>query len=298
MGDIRFRLAHVEQRRAEPSERSHDLLALVDRPRIAAADDHHVLAMEFRGHERGREHPAVGNDRGQLLGHFGDPVAVEPQHLGGVLHCPEDRPGEDQRPDRVEAELEIGDDAEVPTAASHTPEEVRVLGLRRLHELSVRGHQIDAQKLVDRQPVLALEPTDPPTEGEPGEAGVGDDARRDREPKGLGLAIHLPQQHSSLGPGRARLRIDPDPLHLPEIDHHPRVADRQAGIAVAAASKRDQKPLLPRESHSRDYVGDAGAARDQCRPPVDRAVPDLALVVVGSIRGANELSAEGALEFS
>jgi hypothetical protein len=187
---------------------------------------------------------------------------------------------------------------EVPTAAAHPPEEVGVLRLRRLHELAVRGHEIDAQKLVDRQPVLAIEPADPPTEREPGEAGVGDDPRRDGEPEGLRLAVELAEQNAGLGPGLARLRIDADALHLPQIDHHPRVADRQSGVAVAAASRRDRQSLLLREPNRGDHVGDPGAARDQRRAAVDRAVPDLALLVVGGIRGAGQPTAKGALELA
>ena len=51
MGDVRLRRAHVEQRRAELPQRLQDLLALLDRPRVAAADDHHVLAVKLRGHD-------------------------------------------------------------------------------------------------------------------------------------------------------------------------------------------------------------------------------------------------------
>jgi hypothetical protein len=61
---------------------------------------------------------------------------------------------------------------------------------------------------------------------------------------------------------------------------------------VAAASKRDQKSLLPREPHRGDNVGDPGAARDQRWPPVDRAVPDLALVVEGAVARCEQLAAE------
>jgi hypothetical protein len=67
---------------------------------------------------------------------------------------------------------------------------------------------------------------------------------------------------------------------------------------VTAASKRDQQSLLPREPHRRDHVGDAGAPRDQRRPAIDRGVPDLALVLVGGVRGADQLTAKGAVELA
>jgi hypothetical protein len=106
------------------------------------------------------------------------------------------------------------------------------------------------------------------------------------------------EQNAGLGPGRARLRIDADALYPPEIDHHPRVANGQSWVAVAAASKRDRKSLLPCEPHRGDHVGDAGAPRDQRRPAIDRAVPDLALVVVGGVPGADQLTAKGAVELA
>jgi hypothetical protein len=49
---------------------------------------------------------------------------------------------------------------------------------------------------------------------------------------------------------------------------------------VAAASKRDRESLIAREPHRGDHVGNTGAARDQRRLPVDRAVPDPAVLVV------------------
>jgi hypothetical protein len=63
---------------------------------------------------------------------------------------------------------------------------------------------------------------------------------------------------------------------------------------VAAASRRDRESLPPREPHRGDYVGDPGAARDQRRPTVDRAVPDLALVVEGAVARCDQLAAEPA----
>jgi hypothetical protein len=53
---------------------------------------------------------------------------------------------------------------------------------------------------------------------------VGDDSRRNREPKILRLAIKLSEQHASLGPHRARTGIDTDSLHRPEVDEHAVVA--------------------------------------------------------------------------
>jgi hypothetical protein len=66
----------------------------------------------------------VDHDRHQLVGRVRNPVAVEAEHIGRILHRPEDRPGEHDRPHGMQAELELGDDAEVPAAAAEAPEEI------------------------------------------------------------------------------------------------------------------------------------------------------------------------------
>ena len=50
----------------------------------------------------------------------------------------------------METELELGDDAEVASAASHSPEEVGVLGSARLHQFALSGDEVHADQLVDQ----------------------------------------------------------------------------------------------------------------------------------------------------
>ena len=102
----------------------------------------------------------------------------------------------------MQAELELGHDAEVAAASAQAPEEVGVLGLARLDELAVGGHQVDGQQLVDREPVLAHDPADAAAEREPGDPGVGDDPAGRREPERLRLAVELAPEHAGLGPRR------------------------------------------------------------------------------------------------
>jgi hypothetical protein len=116
---------------------------------------------------------------------------VEAKDLRRVRHRPHHRPGEHDRADRVEPELEFRDDPEVAASAAHPPEEVPVLVLARLNELALGGDHVHAEELVDRQAVLALEPTDPSAEREAREPGMGHDSRRDGEPERLRLAIQV-----------------------------------------------------------------------------------------------------------
>ena len=58
------------------------------------------------------------------------------------------------------------------------------------------------------------------------------------------------------------------------------------------ATHGDGQVRPPCELHGRDDVGYTGAPCDERRVAVDRAVPDLAALVVGRIAGAHELPAE------
>ena len=223
-------------------------------------------------HGQGRR-LAVHDDRGELVGHVGDPVAVEAQHLRRLLHRPDDRSGEDLGTDGVELELELGDDAEVPPGPADAPEQVAVLLGAGLDQLPVGGDQVHRQQLVDGQAVLAHQPADAAAQGEPGQPGVGHDARRHGQPEGLGLPVELAQPDPRLRPHRPAGQVDPHALHQGEVDHQPVVAHRQAGKAVAAASDRHGEPDPASEADGVDDVGHAGAAGDERRVPVDRTVP-------------------------
>jgi len=49
MSDVGLGLAPIEHRRAKRPKRAHNFLRLLDRARIAARDDHHVLPVELGG---------------------------------------------------------------------------------------------------------------------------------------------------------------------------------------------------------------------------------------------------------
>src|SRR5215218_6889864 len=157
-------------------------------------------AVELPGHRGGGEHTAMRHDRRQLVRHLLNPLPVEANDPRGVLHRPYDRPGEHRRADRVEPELELRADPEVPASTAHPPEEIRVLLLARRNELALGGKHVDAEELIYRQAVLALEPADSPAEGQAREPGMGHDSRRDGEPKGLRLAVQVAQQDAGLSP--------------------------------------------------------------------------------------------------
>ena len=140
--------------------------------------------------------------------------------------------------------------------------------------------------------MLAHDPADPAAEGQPCDAGVGDDAGRHREPERLRLPVELAEQHACLGARDPALGIDSDALHRGEVDHQRVVRDRVAGERVAAAADRNGNTARAGGLDGRDHVGDPGAAGDRGRTPVDRAVPDPPVLVETRIGGTDDLAAE------
>jgi hypothetical protein len=70
----------------------------------------------------------------------------------------DDHAAQHDRADRVQLELEGGDDAEVATAAAQRPEEVLVLGRACPEEAAIGGDDIGGEQVVAGEAVLGLQP--------------------------------------------------------------------------------------------------------------------------------------------
>jgi hypothetical protein len=136
----------------------------------------------------------------------------------------------------------------------------------------------------------------PPPRVQPGDAGRGNEAAGGGETEGLQVVVQLAPGGAALDPRRARHRIDPDRFHGGEIYHHAAVADRAAGDVVAGAADGDEEVVRAGEIHRTDHIGDAGAADDEIRAPVDHRVEDLAGRVVSGVAGADQRAAQTGLE--
>ena len=98
------------------------------------------------------------------------------QHLGCPLDRPEHRAGVDLG-DRVEPELDGGDDAEVAAAAAQRPEQGRLGVGVGAHQLAVGGDHLDRGDAVGGDAVGAAEPAEPAAERVADHAHVGRRAR-------------------------------------------------------------------------------------------------------------------------
>ena len=176
-----------------------------------------------------------------------------------------------------------GDDPEVPAPAAQTPEELRVLVLAGVDEPAVGGHEVGRDEVVAGQAVLAHQPADPAAEREPGDAGRRDEATGHRQPEGLRLVVELSPGRAALGDDALGVRVDPDALHRRQVDDDPAVGGGEPGQAVSTTANGDLELLAARELDGGDDVGDARAANDERRTPVDHPVPDgPSRVVAGS----------------
>ena len=231
--------------------------------------------MEFLGNDgQGRGQAEVGHDA-DFVGGGGHEVAEEPQHARGLLHGPGHQAGDHGGAYRVEPVLERGDDPEVAAAAAQAPEQLGVLVVAGDKELAVGGDHVAGREVVDGESEAAHEVADPATEGQPADAGVGDDAARHGQPEGLGLVVDVAPQTAALSPDRSRQGVDPHPGHGGQVDHQAVVTHGVSGDGVAAASHRHRQRPLPGELDRGQHVGRPRAAGDDRGPTLDVPVPDL-----------------------
>ena len=232
----------------------------------------------------------------QLIRQVAREVAVEAHDLLGAVARIEDGAGGHGRADRVQVELEGGDDAEVAASAAQAPEEVGVLRRARGEDLAVGGDHLGRAQVVAGQAVLAHQPADPAAQREAGDAGGRDQAPGGGEAVLLGRGVELPQVSAALGGGGAALASTVMPFIGERSMTMPLVAGREAGNAVAAAAHGDVEPLAAREADRVAHVGSIGAAGDHRRAGVMGAVPDRTSLVVGAVAGPDQLSVQPVLE--
>jgi hypothetical protein len=135
---------------------------------------------------------------------------------------------------------------------------------------------------------------EPAAEGEPGDAGGGDDPAGGGQPERVGGVVEVRPGAAGLGAGGAPLRVDADAAHPAEVQDEPVVAGPEAGDAVAAAPHRQRQAVVAGQVHRGDHVGDPGGADDHRRVAVDQAVVDPPRRLVVGVAGADDLPAEPA----
>jgi hypothetical protein len=186
------------------------------------------------------------------------------------------------------AEHEPGHDAEVRSGAAHAPEELGLRVRARPHDVALGRHELDLEQVVDRQAVLAHEPTDSAAEREAGHARVRDGAGGDGEAVLLRRAVELAEEDARIHANLARRGVDGDTPHRREVDHHAALRHRVAGRAVAAALDRDLEAAHPGVANGPADVVRVARPHDQCGAAVDRGVPETTRVVVAGVAAGED----------
>ena len=284
--------ARVRHRHDQLGHRRRDLAERLDRGLpglgVAVEDEHdrqRRLAVELGRDERRGRSGHQDRDRREGLRRARRDRAEAAQDLAGRRH--EQRAAEDHA-DRIEAELEARHHAEVATAAADGPEQVGVLLLARGDDAALGGDQLDGDERVDRQAVLADQPTDAAAERQAGQADAAGVAEWRREPVGTRRRGVLARGQAGLGPRETPLGVDVQALHAAQVEDDPALARAEAGQAVRTATDRELESGVSGEDDRPRDVGGTGRLDDQRWMAIDRPVVDQASRVVGLVLGADD----------
>jgi hypothetical protein len=91
----------------------------------------------------------------ELIGHVLHVVEIELRDLLEPVPREECAAGEDERSDRAQLEFERCDDAEVPAAATESPEEIPIFPVVGVHEFTVCRDDVGRNEVVGRGAVLS-----------------------------------------------------------------------------------------------------------------------------------------------
>src|SRR5262249_38514146 len=157
---------------------------------------------------------------------------------------------------------------------------------------AVGRDDLRSEQVVGGQAVLAHEPSDAAAEGQPGDAGMADDAGRHREPEPLSRPVHIRPQAPGPGADRPCARIDLDGGHGRTAHAEPALAPRGAGPPVPPPAYRDGEVRVTRVADGRGNARRAVTARDDSGMPVDRPVPHPPRLLVPVVARGKGLAGE------
>ena len=172
----------------------------------------HLLAPVFLRERLARRHRLQPEKDVKFVSRIRLELPVPAHYRGGIGEIEDNRSGV-QRPHRVGAEQEAGDDAEITTAAAQTPEQIRILVFGRGDEAAVGQHHVGLQQIVRGEPILAAEIAVAPAQREAGNTGRRDDPERHGLPEGAGGVVDIPGDAAAADPRRALRRVNTHALH-------------------------------------------------------------------------------------
>ena len=225
-----------------------------------------------------------------LLRHRVGPLGPPGQHAPRLLPGP-DEPAGVQRLDRVEAELQRRDDAEVAAAPAEGPEEVG-LGVRvGADGLAVGRHDLDGGHRVGGEPVATAEPAHAAAEGVADDAHVRGRPVQGGQPVLGGQGPDVPPLDARLHPRGAARRIDRGSAHARGVDQKRALEVAAWTGPVPGGLDGDAQSGRARGPHGRGHLLGVAGHEHRIGPLIDREVPSPAGVVPS--RGARHQDIEG-----
>lgn len=196
----------------------------------------------------------------------------------------------------VRFEFERSDNAEIPTPAAKTPEEVLVFARTGAEHSTVCDNRLAGQQIVDRHAVLANQPAHATAHGEARDARLGHDAARDCKAEDVRFAIQITEGRATLHANGLICRIGMYGAHARKVYDKTIVTERATADVMAAAADGREESVRASEVHRGNHIGDAGAAGDQSGTFVDARVPDLAGVIIAGARRLEQLTMKRGLQ--
>jgi hypothetical protein len=188
----------------------------------------------------------------------------------------------DDRVERVQLELEVRRDAEVPAGAAEAPEKFGILVRTRADDPAVGCDEFCPGNSVAGQAVLGGQVADASAKRQPADTGRPDHAARSDEPERLRRSVDVEPSRPALGAGDPRLGLDLDAAHAGEVDDQAVVEDAVACWVVPAAADGDLEVMRTCEVEGGSDVGCAHALGDQRGSSIDERVEaDACSVVLG-----------------
>ena len=270
----------VERGRPVLADRRERVLGRFDRAGVHAGDRDRPATAQLRGDALLVGGVEVDERERQLVGRVVHDIAEQAQQFAPALGRVHHEAAEDLGPDRVQRELDRGDDAEVAAAAAQRPEQLGMLVGGRADLVAAGGDELDGEDVVAREAVLALEPAGAAAEREARHAGAGDAAADGREAVRLRGGVELGPRQAGARPHDAALRIDADRAQAADVDDDSIVDEREPGDRVAAAAHGDAEVAQARVVERGGDVTGVRAADDVAGATLDAGVEERAGLVV------------------
>jgi hypothetical protein len=222
--------------------------------------------------EFGREHQK-GDDRVHLVrqiprprseGEHGVAPVVRPVEQIATQRCGRQGQG---------AEGKGGHDAEVPAAAAHSPEQLRILLRTGVHVLPGRSDQVHGVQVVQAQAAGPGQPAHTAAQGQSGHPRSTDDSQGYRQAVCGRGPVDVREGRSGFDGDMPALGVDAHLSEVSQIQDQSAADSSVAGDVVPAAADGQREPCAPRSLQDSVDVRHGPCPRDGTWTQIDHAVP-------------------------